>query len=283
VIYGLQKAAHIFFTRLTQFYYTPILFFFYLRCMITAILLGSGNVAIHLAKAMHSIKGIVFIQRYARNCTNDAFFDNQIPKTDRLDDLMDADLYILAVSDDAISPLSARLKATSGLVVHTSGSMPVHALLCNAQRGVLYPVQTFSKQKNINFSKVPLCLETERTEDMVLLRQFALSLSSKVYELSSEQREKLHLAAVFANNFSNYMFKIADEICCKYRFPFEILKPLIQETGNKILEMSPYDAQTGPARRKDLKVIQKQKDLLESDNKEIYALLSQAIIKTYKK
>lgn len=251
--------------------------------MITAILLGSGNVAIHFAKAIQSSEGIVLIQRYARSFTNDACFDSQIPKTDRLENLMDADLYILAVSDDAISPLSARLKATHGLVVHTSGSIPMSALHCKAPLGVLYPVQTFSKQKNVNFSEVPLCLETERAADMVLLKKFALSLSSEVYELNSEKREKLHLAAVFANNFSNYMYKIADDICCKYQIPFETLKPLIRETANKILEMSPYDAQTGPARRNDQTVIQKQRDLLESENKEIYALLSKAISSTYKK
>ncbi len=273
----------IFFLPFTQFYLTSILFFFYLRCMITAIVLGSGNVAIHFAKAMQSIKGIVILQRYARNSNNDAYFDNQIPKTDRLEDLMVADLYILAVSDEAISPLSERLKPTGGLVVHTSGSIPMHSLHCKAPRGVVYPVQTFSKQKNINFGEVPLCLETERTTDMVLLKKFALSLSSKVYELSSEQREKLHLAAVFANNFSNYMYKIAEDICCKYQISFETLKPLIRETADKILVMSPYDAQTGPARRNDLRVIKKQRDLLESDNKEIYALLSNAIINTYKK
>jgi predicted short-subunit dehydrogenase-like oxidoreductase (DUF2520 family) len=272
-----------FFTRFAQFYFTSIPFFFYLRCMITAIVLGSGNVAIHFAKAIQSGEGVVLIQRYARSCANDIYFDTQIPKTNRLEDLIKADLYLIAVRDDAIAPVSAGIKTGGGLVVHTSGSIPVHALRCAAPRGVLYPVQTFSKQKTVNFSEVPLCLETERSGDMDLLKKFAYSLSSKVYELSSEQREKLHLAAVFANNFSNYMFKIADDICCNYRIPFEILKPLIQETSHKILGMSPYDAQTGPARRNDRKVIQKQRDLLEAGNKEIYTLLSEAIRNTYKK
>lgn len=251
--------------------------------MITAILLGSGNVAIHFARAMQSADGIVLKQRYARSGKNDAFFDAQIAKTDRVDKLMEADIYIMAISDDAISSLSARLKAADRLVVHTSGSMPMHSLLCNSPRGVLYPVQTFSKQVNMTFSEVPLCLETEHIADMKILKQFAFSLSSKVYEITSEQREKLHLAAVFANNFSNYMFKIADDISSRYHFSFEILKPLILETSNKILGMSPYDAQTGPARRNDQKVIQKQTRLLESCNKEIYTLLTKAIADTYKK
>jgi len=282
MIYGLLSAAHIFFTLFPAFYFPSIPFFFYLRCMITAILLGSGNVAIHFAKAMQSTDGIVLKQRYARSVKNDAFFDSQITKTDRLDELMEADIYIIAISDDAISPLSARLKFANGLVVHTSGSMPMHSLLCNAPKGVLYPVQTFSKQVNIIFSEVPLCLETERIEDMEILKKFGSFLSSKVYEITSEQREKLHLAAVFANNFSNYMFKIADDICKKHHFSFEILKPLIIETSNKILGMSPYDAQTGPARRNDQKVIQKQTRLLEAGTREIYTLVTKAIADTYK-
>lgn len=251
--------------------------------MITAILLGSGNVAIHLARAIQSAEGVVLKQRYARSGNNDAFFDKQITKTDRLEDLTDADIYLIAISDDAISSLSARLKGSDALVVHTSGSVPMHSLRCNSPRGVLYPVQTFSKKLPINFSEVPLCLETERITDMELLKQFASTLSSKVYEINSEQREKLHLAAVFANNFSNYMFNIAEDICRRHHFSFEILKPLIMETANKILEMSPYDAQTGPARRNDQKVIQKQTRLLESANKEIYTLITKAIADTYKK
>ncbi|MDH3322215.1 MAG: DUF2520 domain-containing protein, partial [Flavobacteriaceae bacterium] len=147
---------------------------------------------------------------------------------------------------------------------------------------VFYPLQTFSVTKNINFKEVPIAIETEDEKDFELLEQFARSLSDMVYEINSEQREKLHIAAVFANNFSNQMFKIAKDICDEYAISFDLLKPIIKETVGKLETLNPKQAQTGPAKRNDRKVIEKHLSQLSGEQKEIYALISASITRTFK-
>ena len=169
----------------------------------------------------------------------------------------------------------------NGLVVHTSGSVAMTALNDKLRRGVLYPVQTFSKGKAMDFKSVPLALETENENDYELLFKLAASISDQVIQVNSNQREKLHLSAVFANNFSNYMFLTAKDICDQNDLPFETLKPLILETAQKLMNTDPKVAQTGPARRNDTKVIEKQLMSLKDEKKEIYRVLSAAIKKRY--
>ncbi|RUA12480.1 MAG: DUF2520 domain-containing protein, partial [Flavobacteriia bacterium] len=128
---------------------------------------------------------------------------------------------------------------------------------------------------------IPVCLESEKNEDLLLLKDLAGSISDKVFELNSQQREKLHIAAVFANNFSNHMFKIAYDLCESNQINFEILKPLILETAEKIIKITPEKAQTGPAKREDIKTIQKHLSQLEGIQKEIYTLVTKSITETY--
>jgi predicted short-subunit dehydrogenase-like oxidoreductase (DUF2520 family) len=149
------------------------------------------------------------------------------------------------------------------------------------RRGVIYPVQTLSLHRKVDFREVPLAIESEHEQDGLILSELAHILSDKVYELSSEKREKLHMAAVFANNFSNYMFIQASELCLENDIPFDILKPMILETGKKVLKLDPVDAQTGPARRNDQEVIEKHLRDLQGTRKEIYRLLSKEITKLY--
>lgn len=250
--------------------------------MIKVVLLGAGNVAYHLAKAFQESSNIDFVQHFRRNRAKDADFDSNISKTDRLNTLAKADIYVIAINDDAISSFSKQLDLDHGLVVHTSGSMPLNALKCKANKGVFYPLQTFSVTKNINFKEVPIAIETEDEKDFELLEQFARSLSDMVYEINSEQREKLHIAAVFANNFSNQMFKIAKDICDEYAISFDLLKPIIKETVGKLETLNPKQAQTGPAKRNDRKVIEKHLSQLSGEQKEIYALISASITRTFK-
>lgn len=249
--------------------------------MIKVVLLGSGNVAYHLAQALKSSEGVELIQRYSRNGNNDAYFDVSIPVTFDLDHLKKADVYIIAVKDDAIAGLSEKLPPVDGLVVHTSGSIGINALYKGLKKGVLYPVQTFSMNQKIDFKKVPLVIEAAAKDDLGLLQSLACSLSEQVFELNSSQREKLHVSAVFANNFSNYMFACADDLCKEFKLPFDILRPLIMETAKKVQTMDPYKAQTGPARRNDLAVIEKHIEMLQGGKKEIYKLLSKAVSKAY--
>ncbi len=254
--------------------------FAYLRDMINVVLIGSGNLAVQLANAFTQSKKVNLLQRYSRKNTNATYFSDKIPVTDTISELQEADIYILAISDSAISEFSKQLAFKKGLVVHTSGSIAMNALLCQTNKGVFYPLQSFSKELKIDFEKIPFALETEKKEDFATLETLAKALSKHTYSIDSQQRTKLHIAAVFANNFSNYMFKIAKDICDEHHFSFEILQPIIQETTKKLETMSPLDAQTGPAKRNDQIVIKNHLQQLQGEQKEIYKLVSDSIIKT---
>jgi len=249
--------------------------------MIKVVLLGAGNVAVRLADALLSAKDVVLIQRFSRDDKMNAFFDPDIPFTTKLDELQRADVYVIAIKDDAIGSFSKEFPQLKGLVVHTSGSVPMTAIDHHLRKGVLYPVQTFSKEQAIDFRSVPLAIETESDEDFAILNELASSLSDKVFNVTSSQREKLHIAAVFANNFSNYMYLTAQDICDENQISFEILKPIILETAQKIMNLDPYIAQTGPAKRNDITVIEKHLLSLKGEKKEIYDMLSRAIGKRY--
>lgn len=251
--------------------------------MIKVVLLGSGNVAYHLALAMKSTKNVELIQRYSRKNSNAQLFDDSIPHTTELREIKPADVYILAVKDEAIAKVSALLKDIKGLLVHTSGAKGLDVLDSRIRRGVLYPVQSLSIDQNIDLKDVPFAIETDSAEDQKLLKDLASELTQHVYELDSVKREKLHISAVFANNFSNFMFACAKDLCDEHQIPFEILRPLILETSNKIQYLTPYDAQTGPARRHDMEVIQQHLNQLNGQQREMYRLLSAAISDTYKR
>ena len=202
--------------------------------------------------------------------------------SDDLNALMEADVYVMAVNDDSIAELSSQLPFENRLLVHTSGSVSIHDLDRKHKRGVFYPLQTFTKGVEINFEKVPICIESLEKDDLNTLKNLGESLHSPVYKISTEQRQTLHVAAVFVNNFSNQLYRIAHEITDAKHIPFDILKPLIRETAEKIDTLSPYMAQTGPAVRNDKKTIKRHLKLLENENhKELYELLTQSIKKTH--
>ncbi len=256
----------------------------YFSQMIRVVILGSGNVAQHLYAGFLDQKHAKVIQCYNRKrlLFHPAQEENSI--TDDIGSLKEADIYILAVSDIAITPLSAQLPFKNKLVVHTSGSVPMKALCNLNKRGVFYPLQTFSRDKNIDFDSVPICIEAEEEKDVHLLKDLATPLSSKIYEISSDQRNILHVSAVFVNNFTNHLFSIGNAICKEHNIPFEILYPLIQETVQKVIQMNPDQAQTGPAIRKDTKTIERHLNILSDPlQKEIYQTLTKAIQSKYGK
>lgn len=246
--------------------------------MITISVLGYGNLASHLVTAFEKAKNVNLIQVYNRHQLNNKPFKALF--TTKLSDLLPADIYILAIPDDAISGFSLKSKL-NGLVVHTSGSVPLEALQLQAKKGVFYPLQSFTKGKKVSFKKIPICIESPDKKDFELLYKLAKSISNSVFEINSAQREKLHVAAVFVNNFTNYMYTIGESICKENKIDFSILKPLIKETALKIEDLSPYKAQTGPARRKDTTTIKKHINLLSKEYQDIYNLLTQAIQKNY--
>ena len=252
--------------------------------MISVVLLGAGNVAYHFYNAFKNAEGVTISQWYNRTTQNIIKYQNEVDICKNINELKEADIYLIAVSDDAIAKLSSKLPFTDKLVVHTSGSLNVHELDRKNRRGVFYPLQTFSKDVDIDFKNVPICLEVIDKSDFKTLKQLAEEIHSPSYRISTEQRQTLHLAAVYVNNFTNQLYRIAHEITDIKNINFDILKPLILETAKKIQNVSPYMAQTGPAKRGDKKTIKKHLKLLEDEmHKDIYKLLTKAIQDTHGK
>lgn len=250
--------------------------------MISVVILGAGNVATHLFKAFYKADNIIVNQWFNRNLKSIDFYKNQVDVTDTLSELKEADIYIIAVSDDAVTKISSQLPFENRFVVHTSGSVSMHDLDKKLHRGVFYPLQTFSKEAEVDFSKIPICIETDNKDQFALLKELAESIGSISHRVNTEQRNSLHLAAVFVNNFTNQLYRIAHEITESTNTDFNILKPLLLETANKVQTMSPYMAQTGPAKRNDKKTIKKHLKKLEgSQHKAIYELLTASIQKTH--
>ncbi len=245
--------------------------------MVRVAILGGGNIANHLIKAFLENKEVVLQQIYAREVEQVKSFENSCAITNSIAALKEADVYIIAVSDTAIGEVSAAIPSTS-LVVHTSGSVAMDSLKNSGRKGVFYPLQSFTKDKKVNFQNIPFCIEAETKEDLFLLEKLAHSLSDKIYPINSQERRYLHVAAVFVNNFTNHLYRIGEDICINYKVPFEILMPLIKETAEKIEAITPKEAQTGPAKRKDSTTMQNHLNLLTEEQQKIYKILSDSII-----
>lgn len=186
------------------------------------------------------------------------------------------EVVVICVKDDAIMSVAERLGNTRALVVHTSGSTDIGALP-QPRRGVFYPMQTFSRERLVDFAEIPVFLEADDAEDMKLLVQLASSFSRNVRQLDSQRRRYLHLAAVFACNFTNHCYDLAAQVLSKVDLPFEVMLSLIDETARKVHTMTPQEAQTGPAIRYDEQVIRRHEGMLEGNAKEIYHLMSKSI------
>lgn len=246
--------------------------------MIDVVLLGTGNVATHLFRAFSASETIRVKQVYNHSADSLVPFGCRTNVTTSLDELVQADIYLLALKDDVIPDLAARLGRIKGLVVHTSGAVALNAMKGPDRIAVFYPLQTFSRELDVTYKDIPFCVEVRHEADLKLLKDLASGISGKVYEISSVQRKKLHLAAVFVCNFVNHLYSIGEEICRENDIPFEILQPLIRETAEKIQASSPGNVQTGPAIRKDQSTIDAHLDLIKNrENQEIYQLLTQAI------
>lgn len=249
--------------------------------MIKVVILGNGNLAFHLTNQLLKNVEVNLVQVYNRSLEKIQYLKSKTSITNNLTDLKEADIYILCVSDAVISSISKQLDFKHKLIVHTSGNTDLFELKSISNKGVFYPLQSFSKDKIIDFSEIPICIEASTKNDLKILETFAKSISNNVYQFNSQQRNKIHLAAVFVNNFVNHLYHIGNEICDKNSIPFEILHPLILETATKIASLKPIDAQTGPAKRNDSITIKKHKAMLTQNQQEIYTLLTKSIYKTY--
>ena len=247
--------------------------------MISVVVLGAGNVGSHLVRIMQSVKKVNLFQWYSRDKNSIKSDTKDIELCNDLKNLKTADIYIIAVTDKAIEALSKKLPFENRLVVHTSGSIPLKKIDIKHKRGVFYPLQTFSKSADLEFSEVPFCIETMRKEDSNKLITLAKYMGSPSYMINTEQRQALHLSAVFINNFSNHLYRIAHELSDYKSVNFDVLKPLILETAKKIQSTSPYNAQTGPAKRNDQVTINHHLRTLEShpDYQAIYKQLTNSI------
>lgn len=256
--------------------------------MIKISIIGSGNVAQHLITTFQDLEKlgteVELVQAFSRKRESLTHLLPFEKITTNFDDLQEVDVYLVAVSDDAIEKLSEQLPFKNRLVVHTSGSMPLTILKDNNRKGVFYPLQSFTKGKAVDFKNIPICVESENGTDFKLLEKIARAISDKVYAINSEQRKALHVAAVFVNNFTNHLYAIGNDICQKNQIPFDILKPLMEETVQKLQTLSPSEAQTGPAIRHDEKTIAAHEAFLENENQlNLYKILTQSIQENGKK
>jgi len=249
------------------------------------VFIGSGNVATHMAKAFKAT-GHVVTQVWSANPDHAAVLASAVD-ADTIYDFSDldaaADLIVIAVKDDAIAEIAAKLTNTNALTVHTSGATDLSVLAGLKHYGVLYPLQTFSKAKELDFRKVPLGIEANEPTSLSILKTLAESLSDSVFTVDSQQRRLLHVAAAFACNFVNQMYTLSYTLLDQNGLDFGLLRPLIQETADKVQHLLPAEAQTGPAVRHDEKTLSAHLNLLQDqpELKNIYQTLSDSIKKTH--
>ncbi len=250
------------------------------------VLVGAGNVATHLGVALRDA-GYQVVQVFSRTEASASALAEKLacPYVTDLECISaDAGLYIVSIKDSALAEVIPPLvrRNPKALFVHTAGSMPMDVWKADAVHyGVLYPMQTFSKSRAVDFSTVPFFIEGSGKEETEMLKSLAKRLGGQVYEATSEQRRYLHIAAVFACNFTNHMYAIAHHLLETHGLPFEVMLPLIDETARKVHELSPLEAQTGPAKRYDENVIGRHLDMLadEPELAELYERISKDIHK----
>ncbi len=256
------------------------------------ILIGAGNVGFHLGKKLHEV-GLEIKQVYSRKISK-AKRLSKILKCEaiqKLDNISTgADLYILAVPDSAIEKVAADLSnkiPKSKLVVHTSGATPSTVLKPYFKNyGIFYPLQTFSIGREVNFENIPICIDSNLKKHRTLLERLGKLISQNVHQINDRERAILHVAAVFVNNFSNNLFTIGEKITSTENLPFDILKPLIKETVDKISQHSPSTMQTGPAKRGDEITIELHLKYLEKNFPEfikVYQTMTQNINSKFSK
>lgn len=227
------------------------------------VFIGAGNVATHLSEEFKTAGADIaqtVRSKKGASAKKTTGVTGDLKKIRR-----DADVYIIAVPDDQIAAVAKALPAVEGIVAHTSGSVPMSVLSRFKNHGVFYPLQSFTKGKKVTVNAYAVCIEGSSKQVVEDLMECAGGISKNAYLLNSEERERVHLAAVFANNFSNRMFAVAAKILEEQKLPFELVRPLILETAFKVMDNDPESAQTGPAKRNDEKTMARHLDMLKKD------------------
>lgn len=253
------------------------------------VIIGAGNVATHMAYHL-KVSKLQLIQIWSRTEVSARTLATRVNVpfiTDLKDLLHGADLYILALPDHVLPEILPQLKLKHNpFIVHTAGGSSMDLLRGASERyGVFYPLQSFSLGRPVNFRSIPVCIEANSPGDLGLLKAFALHFSRKIYCMDSEKRKSVHLAAVFANNFTNYLYQVSADLLQRENLPFDLMKPLIRETAMKVQHCAPHLAQTGPAVRNDRTVIEEQLKRLGKDPEyvQLYSLLTQYILDSFVK
>lgn len=243
-------------------------------------IIGSGNVATHLAFAFKN-SGITIDRIVSKSSANAQQLALDVhSKASQIEDLPQNDLVIVCVPDDLISEVLKQID-NSLPVVYTSGSVGINELPDREKLGVFYPLQTFSKASAVKMQEVPILLEAENNDFLARIHKLASSISDNTQVVNSEQRRKIHMAAVWINNFTNHVVYQAQKITQEQDLDYQLLLPLLKETLSKLNMQSAFDAQTGPARRGDVKTINKHLNAQVGTSKELYELLSKSIKETY--
>jgi len=257
--------------------------------MQTISFIGSGNLAWHLAPALDNA-GFVVKEVYSRNHRHAEALTGRLYQAEVKASLdfstSDSSVFIVAVNDDSISEIAREIILPEDAVLaHTSGSVPLSDLqfAATSNIGVFYPLQTFSKTKKIDLKSTPIFVESNNEETESILLSVAKAISDQTRVISSEERKALHIAAVFASNFTNHMLALSQRVMQENSLEFDWLKPLIVETINKTLQIGPESAQTGPARRGDVETLEKHMAFLQNDPdlSEVYQIISQHILNHY--
>ncbi len=246
------------------------------------VFIGAGNLATNLSLTLKNA-GYSILQVYSRTEKSAKELAQKIncDYTVDINNLKKADIYFIAVRDNVINQLLNQYNFSDKFIVHTAGSISIDIFKnITDNYGVFYPIQTFSKYRKVDFKNIPICIEANNLKSLQLLQTIAADISGDVRLINSEQRKIIHLAAVIACNFVNHLYSISADILNKGNIPFDIIKPLIIETANKIIDNDPHNVQTGPAVRNDTQIIEKHLRMLDDDNlKNIYRLISDDIFK----
>ena len=249
------------------------------------IIVGTGKVAYHFANEIKSNSKLKLIQILGRSKKLNSHFNefSEIYSSD-FSKIKNSKFCIIAVSDNSVKSVSKQIKNYDGVVLHTSGSINMSILNNQLKFGVIYPLQTFSFERNIDFNKIPLLVEASNKKTLSELINFSNKLSKKTVIMNSDKRLICHLSAVFANNFTNHLIYTSEELLDKFDIDKDLIHPLFEETILKIKSISSYDAQTGPASRNDLETIKNHINFLKKNNLtfnvDIYKSITESIIKT---
>lgn len=243
--------------------------------------IGAGNVAWHLAKELKK-NNFIIETIFSRTIISAKLLANEVDAeaTTNIQNIHPSDLTIISIPDDAIIEIAKTIKLKQGIAVHTSGTQEMDSLKSVSDEfGVFYPLQTFSKNRNVEFDNLPICIEGNNSAVTEALEYVAGRITKNLHRVNSEKRMVLHVAAVFACNFTNFMYSVSSDILKKEQLDFEILKPLIAETAQKVMKLNPTEAQTGPALRNDIKTIVKHREYLSNfpEFEKIYNFVTEKI------